>query len=118
MATERVEIGDVVLKRGDTALVSPYVTQRNPRYFDRPDEFRPERWARAETLPRFAYFPFGGGNRVCIGEPFAWMEAVIVLATLIREWRFAPTPATSNDMLGLLTLRPERGMPLEIAPRR
>jgi cytochrome P450 len=117
MATEDVTIGGVALERGNIALVSPYVTQRNPKYYADPEQFRPERWRETRDLPRFAYFPFGGGNRVCIGEPFAWMEAVIVLATLLREWRFLPTAATGNAMQALVTLRPANGMPLRVERR-
>jgi cytochrome P450 len=58
-------------------MVSPFATHRNPRYFDEPEAFRPERCL-MEDLPKFAFFPFGGGARVCIGEQFAWNEGVLL----------------------------------------
>jgi len=74
--------------------MSQWITHRAPRYWREPQAFRPERWSNGETdgLPKFAYFPFGGGTRVCIGEAFAWTELVLVLATIARRWTFTPTP--------------------------
>ena len=80
-----VEFGGYQIARGQSIFVSPYLTQRNPRYFERPDSFEPERWE-AISIPKFAYFPFGGGAKMCIGEPFARLEGVLALATLAQKW--------------------------------
>jgi cytochrome P450 len=65
------------------------VLHRDPRYFESPGEFRPERWSGdlAKRLPRFAYFPFGGGPRICIGMCFALMEAMLILVTVVQRFR-------------------------------
>jgi cytochrome P450 len=100
------------------AIASQQRTHRNPRFWHEPDAFRPERWSNGETaeLPKFAYFPFGGGNRVCIGEPFAWTEAVLVLATIARRWHFTPAPGLCDvPTEPLVTLRPKTAIPLVAA---
>jgi cytochrome P450 len=89
-------------------LMSPWITHRDARFFPDPERFDPDRWtpeAEAE-LPRYAYFPFGGGPRKCIGEGFAWMEGVVVLATFARRWRFRHAPDARVEMEPLITLRP------------
>ena len=83
-------IGDYDVARGALVLMSPYVVHRDARLFDEPDRFIPDRWS-AEfraSLPPFAYFPFGGGARRCIGDGFAWMELMLVAATVLQKWRF------------------------------
>ena len=87
-ALEDVELGGRSLPAATIVAISPYVTQRDPRWFPEPERFDPDRWLpepRA-ALPQFAYFPFGGGQRICIGEAFAQMEAKLVLATVARRW--------------------------------
>ena len=105
---------------GSVVLISQIVTHRNPRYWHEPDAFRPERWSNGETaaLPRFAYFPFGGGNRICIGESFAWTEAVLVLATLARRLRFRALDLSPVPLDPLVTLRPGRPIRMRVEPRR
>jgi cytochrome P450 len=96
-------------------IASPLLMHRNARFWREPDAFRPERWSNGETaeLPKFAYFPFGGGNRVCIGESFAWTEAVLVLATIARRWQFTPAPGlTTVPIAPLVTLRPKTAIAL------
>ena len=105
-AHKDVTIGDIPVKSGNVVLVSPWVTHRNPRFYADPERFIPERWEGAE-LPRFAYFPFGGGTRVCIGEPFAWMEGVLVLATLARRFALEPLVTTNGAIDPIVTLRPK-----------
>ena len=103
-ATTTVPLGDaapgVTLRRGEVVLLSPWITQRDARWWDAPEAFRPERWldepARA-ARPRFAWFPFGGGARVCIGEHFATAEAVLILATIARRWRLRRAPDAPGD---------------------
>ena len=80
-----IELDGFTVAAGTSIYVSPHVTQRNPRYFDEPDAFRPERWEDAAP-PRFAYFPFGGGSKRCIGEPLAELEGVLILATLAQRY--------------------------------
>ncbi len=92
--------------------MSQYLLHRDGRFFAEPERFEPERWlaGRAERLPRFAYFPFGGGNRVCIGEAFAWTEGVLVLATLARRWRFDLLDPLPIPIQPGIVLRPARGI--------
>jgi cytochrome P450 len=84
------KLAGIRIPKGSVLLVSPWTVQRSERYYARPLEFRPERWTAEfrSSLPRFAFFPFGGGPRQCIGEGFAWMEMALVLAILIRDWDF------------------------------
>jgi cytochrome P450 len=105
---------------GSVLFLSPFVTHRNPRYWKEPEAFRPERWSNGETadLPRYAYFPFGGGNRICIGEGFAWTEGVLVLATLARRFRFAATDLSPVPLDPLVTLRPGRSIEMRVQTRR
>ncbi len=98
-AMAAVPLGDgapgVVLRPGEVVVLSPWVTQRDARWWDAPDTFRPERWlddADRAARPRFAWFPFGGGARVCIGEHFATSEAVLILAAVARRWRLRIAP--------------------------
>ena len=114
-----IRLGDWDVPAGSVVLVSQLVTHRNPRFWREPDAFRPERWSNGETaaLPRFAYFPFGGGNRVCIGESFAWTEAVLVLATLARRLRFVATDPAEVPLEPLVTLRPGRPVRMRVALR-
>ncbi len=105
--------------KGSIVLLSQWVMHRDPRFFPDPDRFDPDRWtdeARA-ARPRFAYFPFGAGPRICIGEQFAWMEGVLVLATLARRWRPRLAPGHPVAPQPSITLRPLRGMKMVLEPR-
>ena len=118
MVFEPVELGGYRFPPGVSLVVSPLITQRDPRWFDSPLEFRPERWTaefRSE-LPRFAYFPFGGGPHQCIGEGFAWMEAKIALATLRRRWRV--TTRSKAEIMPRTTLKVKGGLPATLERRR
>ena len=118
MVFEPIELGDYRIPPGVAVMVSALITQRDPRWFDDPLEFRPARWTDAfrSELPRFAYFPFGGGPHQCIGEGFAWMEAKIALATLCRRWRAsARGPA---DVVPRITIKVKDGMPMTLERRR
>jgi len=107
-------IGGVHIPKGSTVIVSPYVTHRDPRFFDNPEGFVPERWTSEAQPPRpdFAYFPFGGGMRRCIGEQFAWLEAILIIASIARRWRLLLVPGHPIEPEGLITLRPKDGMPM------
>jgi cytochrome P450 len=109
-AIEDVEIGGYTIPRGTVVLFSQYLLHRDPRFFPEPERFDPDRWLpeRQQARPRFAYFPFGGGNRVCIGESFAWMEGILVLATLARRWRLERFETSPVPTKALITLRPAR----------
>ena len=100
--------------------MSPYVVHRDPRWWPDPLRFDPDRFlpeARA-ARPRFAYFPFGGGARQCIGESFAWMEGVLLLATLAQRWRFRLAPGARVEPQALITLRPRHGMRMVVEAGR
>ena len=109
-AIEDVEIGGYTIPRNTVVLLSQYLLHHDARFFPDPDRFDPDRWLpeRQRARPRFAYFPFGGGNRVCIGESFAWTEGILVLATLARHWRLQRVETAPVPMKAVLTLRPAR----------
>ncbi|HXJ94541.1 MAG TPA: cytochrome P450 [Terriglobia bacterium] len=114
------EIGGYTIPKGSTVAMFQWVVHRDPRFFDDPDSFRPERWADdlADRLPKFAYFPFGGGPRVCIGKEFALFEVALVLATIMRRFSFRTVPGHRTWPLPSLTLRPEYGMRMTLHPAR
>lgn len=110
-ALEDVELGGYVIPKSCIVLISTYVTHRDPRWFPEPDAFRPERWlSEDEARPKFAYSPFGGGARVCIGERFAGMEGVLLLAAIAQKWRFEHVADHRVELRSGLTLRPRYGM--------
>ena len=118
MVFEPIELDGHRIPPGVSVLVSALITQRDPRWFDNPLEFQPDRWTSEfrSALPRFAYFPFGGGQHQCIGEGFAWMEAKIALATLCRRWR--ATTAAKAEILPRTTLKVKGGLPTTLHRRR
>ena len=118
MVFEPIELGGHRIPAGVSVVASPLITQRDPRWFDDPLEFAPERWTDEfrNELPRFAYFPFGGGPHQCIGEGFAWMEAKIALATLHRRWR--ATTDSKAEIMPRTTLKVKGGMPMRLERRR
>lgn len=99
--------------------IAVFALHRNRRLWEHPDAFAPERFApeRVKERPRYAFLPFGGGPRVCIGAAFAMIEAAAILATLVRAYRFAPRAGHKPQPVARVTLRPAGGMPLHIAPR-
>jgi cytochrome P450 len=116
---QEYRIGDYLIPPRTVILMSPYVVQRDPRWFPEPDRFLPERFLpeAVASRPKFSYFPFGGGARVCIGERFAWMEGVLLLATLAQKWRLRLAKDARIETKALITLRPNYGMPMVIEPR-
>ena len=111
LALEDHEVGGYLIPRGSLVLVSQYVMHRDPRFWPEPERFDPGRWtpeAKA-ARPQFSYFPFGGGPRRCVGEGFAWMEAVLILATLARRWRLRLAPGADVRTEPRITLRPGKG---------
>ena len=110
------EVGGYTIPKGATVAMFQWVLHRDPRFFDGPEVFRPERWADglADRLPKFAYFPFGGGPRNCIGKEFALLEIALVLSTVMRRFRFRTVPGHRTWPLPSLTLRPEYGMKMNL----
>jgi cytochrome P450 len=113
------EIGGYDLRAGDAVILSQWVTQRDARYFDDPEAFKPERWEGdfAKRLPKFAYFPFGGGSRICIGKSFAMMEAILLLATIIQKYHLSLVPNQDITPWSALTLRPKHGIKMKLSKR-
>jgi cytochrome P450 len=116
---EDYELGGYTIAAGTSLLVSPWITQRDPRFFDDPDAFRPERWSDGleSRLPAFAYFPFGGGPRGCIGSAFGMMEAALLLAVIARRFRFDPVPGHPVVPWPAITLRPRYGLRMVLRRR-
>ncbi len=104
------------IQPGDTIIIPIYALHRHHMLWDAPDSFRPDRFADRKAVPRYAYLPFGDGPRICIGASFALQEAVIVLATLLAQFRFAPVPGRAPDPVMILTLRPQGGVWLMAEP--
>jgi len=119
-AIEGFELAGYPIDKGAQLMFSPYVAHRDPRYFDNPTEFKPERWltSKIEELPRFAYFPFGGGPRVCIGNHFALMETSLVLAVVLAQVELQPVPGFRMELEPSVTLRPRNGFLALIRRRR
>jgi cytochrome P450 len=118
-AIEDCKIGDYIIPAGSSVLMSQYLMHHDPRYFPEPERFDPERWNSQEKAkrPRFSYFPFGGGVRSCIGETFAWMEGILVIATIARRWKMRIMPGHPVDLQPLVTLRPKYGMQMRLIDR-
>jgi cytochrome P450 len=118
-AIDSVAIGDYTIPPGSVVIMSQYITHRDPRFFAEPNEFIPERWSveMKSNLPRFAFFPFGGGSRVCMGEPLAWMEGILLLVTLLRYWKLETMPEHPVELNPLITLRPKYGMKMILKGR-
>jgi cytochrome P450 len=109
-------IGGYTIPANSLVLMSQYVMHRDARYFPHPEKFDPERWTEAarDSRPQFSYFPFGGGPRRCIGEGFAWLEGVLLLATLGQKWKMRLAPNHPVALRPVITLRPKHGMRMSI----
>jgi cytochrome P450 len=119
-ALEDYEVNGVLIPRGSLAVVSPLVTQRDARWFPEPERFDPDRWApeAQAARPKFSYFPFGGGTRMCIGDQFAWTEGTLLLATLAQRWRAELAAGQRVAMKPMITLRPRYGMRMIVRKRK
>jgi cytochrome P450 len=119
-AIEPSQVGGYRVPVGTTVYMSQWVVHRDPRFFDDPESFRPERWQDGllKRIPRYAYFPFGGGPRICIGNGFAMMEAVLLLATIAQRFRLVLEPGTKAKLMPTMTLRADGGIPMTLASRR
>lgn len=113
------EIGGYRVPAGSAVLMSQWVMHRDPRFYDEPERFDPDRWLdeRAKGLPRFAYFPFGSGPRTCIGASFAMMEAVLILATVAQRYQVRLAPGFVAEPMPTITLRPRHGIQAVLARR-
>jgi cytochrome P450 len=109
-AIQDLQIGGTEVPKGAIVLACQWALHRCDKYFSNPSQFDPDRWTAEfqRTLPKYAFFPFGGGPRSCIGEGFAWMELRIVLTEILRRWRFEIVPGQTVKPKASITLRPER----------
>jgi len=113
------EIGGYRIPIRSTLLMSQWVMHRDPRYYDEPECFNPDRWldVRSKEAPKFAYFPFGGGSRTCIGASFAMAEVALVLATIAQRYQVRVAPDCSAEVIPTITLRPRYGIRAEVVRR-
>jgi cytochrome P450 len=121
---EDVTLGGARIGKGSGVLMSPWVTHHDPRWYSDPLAFHPDRWGPDESgveldkrIPRYAYFPFGGGPRVCIGQPFAMMELSLVLPQIVRAARLDLLPDQRIEPWPLVTLRPRHGIQMQVSRR-
>lgn len=114
-----VTMGGYTIPVGSILVMSQYISHRDPRFFPQPDAFIPDRWTfkMKSTLHKFAYFPFGGGPRICMGEPLAWMEGILLLVTILRYWKMEILSGHPVVPHPLITLRPKYGIKMIIRPR-
>lgn len=120
IAVEDHELGGYTVRKGMGVAMAQWVVHRDKRWYDAPEEFRPERWEGdlLKKLPRFAYFPFGGGPRQCIGNSFAVMEASLLLATIAQKFRLRLVAGHSVVPLASITLRPRHGVRVTLESRQ
>jgi len=119
LTTVNCEIGGYPVARRSLVVMSQYVMHRDGRYYRDPLLFDPERWtiAARESRPQVSYFPFGGGPRRCIGEGFAWMEGILLIATLAQQWQMRLVPNHPVALKPVITLRPKHGMKMTLNRR-
>jgi cytochrome P450 len=120
LAIEDAEIGGYKIRKGSGVSLSQWVVHRDPRWYESPEEFQPERWEGdlLKRLPRFAYFPFGGGPRQCIGNTFALMETALILATIAQKFRLRLVPGHAVAPIASITLRPRHGIRVTLEARK
>lgn len=114
------QVGDYTIPINSITFMSQYLMHRDERYFPEPEKFDPERWTAEakEKRPKHSYFPFGGGPRQCIGESFAWMEGVLLIATIAQKWKLALVPGHKVEPQPMITLRAKNDIPMMALPRR
>ena len=113
------EIGGYRIPKGFTFMISVFTIHRDPKLWDEPNRFKPERFSKenAKSHHRFAYFPFGGGPRQCIGNNFALMEMQLILVMLLQKFRFKVSAGFEPETHPMVTLRMTHGMRMDIEPR-
>jgi cytochrome P450 len=116
---ETCELGGIEVKAGAELVIPQWAVHRSPRYYDEPDRFRPERWTAdfAASLPHFAYFPFGGGPRTCIGNTFGIVENRFVVSRVLSEFEFAPPDREPSLHLGVTLLPQHNELKLKLTRR-
>ena len=118
-AVDHDPISGYRIPAGAEIVLAPWITHRHPQFWDQPDRFHPDRFLpeREKTRHRYAWFPFGGGPRACIGQHFSMLESVIALAALVRDFDFAAPPC-EPPRINHITLRPTHGVPSTVTPRQ
>jgi cytochrome P450 len=116
---EECEIGGYRVPRNTQIFAFQWATHRDSRYFQNPDLFDPDRWTAefSDKLPKYAYFPFGGGPRQCIGNYFAMMEIILLLATIGRRFKFSLVPDQKVEVWPAMSLRPKNGIKMVVSER-
>jgi cytochrome P450 len=119
-AVNEYRIGPYHVPPRSIIVMSQWIVHRDARYYADAERFDPDRWTPEfkARLPRFAYFPFGGGPRQCIGESFAWMELVLLVATIAQQWRFELVPGHPVVPQAAVTLRSKHGMKMIATARQ
>jgi cytochrome P450 len=119
-AQEDFSIDKYIIPRGSIILVSPYLIHRDPRFYPEPEKFDPYSWDKHShgLNSKYEYFPFSRGPRSCIGEPFAWMQGTVVLASVAQSWRIKHVPGHRVELLPLINLRPKHGMMMTLHRRK
>jgi len=119
-AIKDCKVDSYAIPAGSLIHMCPFLVHRDPRYYPNPLSFNPERWESMaqDNRPKFAFFPFGGGARFCIGEQFAWMEAVLVIATIAQQWRLHFLPEQPVEPQPLVTLRPKHTIRMRAEKRK
>ena len=118
-ANQDTQIGQYLFPKDKVVFISPYANHRNPKYFEQPDRFDPERFSteREKTIPKHAYMPFGTGPRVCIGQSFAMMEAKLILATLLNRFEVTADKNLKFEPQAQITLSNKEGMQVYLQKR-
>ncbi len=118
-AIEAFDIGGYHLPARTNFVLPPWIVHRDPRFFDQPDEFRPERWTEKfeDQIPKFAYFPFGGGQRTCIGASFAKMQISLMLATMVQRFKCRLARGFELKLRPTITLQPQNGIAVVVEKR-
>jgi cytochrome P450 len=118
-ATADTSLGPYPVRRGDLLWLSPFAMHRRPAFYPDPERFDPDRWTPEfeKGLPKYAYMPFGGGPRVCIGNGFAMMEAHLIVAAVARRFRLRLQPGVKEDLNAQITLSNHEGMPVVVEER-
>ncbi len=120
LAVEDHEFNGFHIPKNSLVLASQFVMHHDPRFWENPESFKPERWKNQSTKEagnKFIYFPFSKGVRSCIGESFAWMEGVLLLAVLGRKWKLGLAPNQKIEMQPMITLRPKHGIKIRVKKR-
>ena len=119
IALEELQLGGYTIPKGSIIFISPYVMHHMPQNFDEPEAFKPERFTPEfeKSLPKYAYMPFGGGARVCIGNAFAMMEAQLILAAIAQRFRLELAQDKPVQYKAQITLTPEDGIQMRLVER-